>query len=202
MQQASLKFVAQQAFQAAATHKNPKVLAEVGLWFAAAVRAFGAAAAHKKAYLAHASTLLSHTAAPARAAGLEVVAVLHQAWGEGAMDALEAELKPATMATVRETCAKVQGEPLPEPTRRERGAQATPRPRAAAGASAQLGARKPAAQPPQGSQSCALQRAATVNTTPRSRRPLARWRRRRRPRPAAARALTCRARSRRSLWRD
>jgi hypothetical protein len=119
VQRVTIKFIAQQAFSAALAHKNPKVLQETGVWIAKGVRDFGIDCMDRATCISQATALLSHANTSVRQAGLELASVLYQALGDALLGTLAADVKPATMATVQESCAKTGGAPLPDPIRVE-----------------------------------------------------------------------------------
>lgn len=128
LQGATLKFVSQQLYTKAAAHKNPKVLQEAALWFTRAGADFGVRKYDGKWAITTAKALLAHTNAGVRTAGIDFAVMLHAEMGVMLEDTLAADLKPATMTTVREAFAKANGAAAPAPTKQERAAP----PRAAA----------------------------------------------------------------------
>ena len=125
MQAASLKFVAQQVFLKASKHTSPKVLQECAAWLTRAGTDFGVKRLDSKWAIATAKALLNHANLGVRNAGTDFVVMLHQAgMGDDLLDALAADVKPATLNPVKEKCQKAAGT-LPEPTKRERQAAAS-----------------------------------------------------------------------------
>jgi hypothetical protein len=119
MQRVTLKFVWQQAFSGAMAHKNPKVLQEVGVWAAKSVGEFGADRMDRAACISQVKSLLTHANTGVRQAGVDLAGMLYQAWGDSLIESLATDLKPATMATVRERCGRERVGTLPDPVRFE-----------------------------------------------------------------------------------
>ncbi|KAF8654073.1 hypothetical protein AX16_003606 [Volvariella volvacea WC 439] len=112
----SLQFVLSQAYEPLSKQKAPKVLADAVTWIGNALNEFGVAGVSLRALIDFLKIALSNSNAAVRTSATKTLVTVKIFAGAGIKDLLE-DLNPQLLNTINSEFDKVEGTPVPEPTR-------------------------------------------------------------------------------------